>query len=79
MEAVGHRSDTTADAAAVYMASYSSLSGGERVARSIEMAQEAKQVTLAGIAHRNPEFTADEIHREWLRVLHGDSLAQLMS
>lgn len=72
-------SDTTVDAAAVYVASYSSLSGGERVERSMAMAEETKQITLAGIIHRNPGFSADEVHREWLRILHGDALANLVS
>lgn len=71
--------DTTREAAAVYHASFSCLTGGERVERSIEMAEEVKQVTLAGIAHRNPELSPAEIHREWLRMLHGESIAQLLA
>ena len=63
----------------MYLASYSSLSGGERVERSMEMAEETKQITLAGIAHRNPDFSADEVHREWLRILHGEAMATLIS
>lgn len=72
-------SDTTAEAAAVYVASYSCLSGGERVERAMEMAEDAKQVTLAGIAHRNPHFDADDLRRAWLRLLHGEALAALIS
>jgi len=71
--------DTSPEARAVYVASYESLSGAERVERSMVMAEEVKQVTLAGIAHRNPSFTEAEIHREWLRILHGESVAQLIS
>jgi len=71
--------DTTADADAVYVAAYSSLSGGRRVERAMEMAEEVKQITLAGIAHRNPAFTPDEVHHEWLRLLHGEALANLIS
>lgn len=79
MATQGCISDTTAEAAAVYVASYSSLTGGERVERSMEMAEEVKHLTLAGIAHRNPEFSADQVHREWLRILHGEVLASLIS
>jgi hypothetical protein len=68
--------DTTPEAAAVYMAAFKSLTGSERVERSVAMAEEVKQITLAGIAHRNPGFTEAEIHREWLRILHGDALAK---
>lgn len=70
--------DTTTEAAEVYAAAFRSLTGGERVERSIEMAEEVKQITLAGIAHRNPGFTPTEVHREWLRILHGESIAQLL-
>ncbi len=42
----------------------------------MEMAEEVKQVTLAGIIHRNPGFTPADVHREWLRILHGEAMAQ---
>jgi len=45
----------------------------------MQMAEEAKQITLAGIVHRNADFNADEVHREWLRILHGEALANLIS
>ena len=79
MASHGRTSDTTADAAVVYVAAYTSLTGAGRVERSVEMAEEVKQVTLAGIAHRNPDFSADQVHREWLRILHGEALASLIS
>lgn len=72
-------SDTTAEAAEVYVSAYTSLTGADRVERSMEMAEEVKQVTLAGIAHRNPDFSADQVHHEWLRILHGEALASLIS
>ncbi len=71
-------SDTTREAAVVYVGAFGSLTGSERVERSIEMAEEVKQVTLTGIAHRNPNFTPADIQREWLRILHGDSIARLL-
>ena len=72
-------SDTTAEAAEVYVGAFRSLTGCERVERSIEMAEEVKQITLAGIVHRNPDFTRTEVHREWLRILHGEPIAQLLT
>jgi len=68
-------SDTTAEAGRVYVAAYASLSGAERVMRAMEMAEEVKSITLAGITHRHPHFTPEQVHREWLRILHGDELA----
>lgn len=44
-----------------------------------EMAEEVKEITLAGIAHRNPDFNAEQVHVEWLRILHGEALASLNS
>lgn len=72
-------SDTTVEAAAVYTASYASLSGAERLERSMEMAEEVKQIALAGIAHRNPEYGVEQVHRAWLRLMHGEALASLIS
>lgn len=78
-------SATTADAAAVCQASdstlsgHSTLSGAGRVERAIEMAEEVQQIRLDGIAHRHPEFSAGETHREWLRILPGEAIAQLIS
>lgn len=37
--------------------------------------QRLKGVTLAGIAHRTPGFSEAEIHREWLAIVHGESVA----
>lgn len=79
MTSYGRRTDTTDAAAAIYVESYTSLTGDERVQRSIEMAEEVKQITLAGIAHRAPSLSAEEIHLEWLRILHGDNVAKLIS
>ena len=45
----------------------------------MEMAEQVKQVTLAGIAYRNPGYTEAEVHREWLRILHGESVTQRIS
>ncbi len=72
-------SDTTTDAAAVYRASFRSLTGAARVERSMRMADEVKQITLAGIEQRNPDFTRADVHREWLRILHGEPAAQLLT
>ena len=79
MASQGRVSDTTADAAAVYVTAYESLNGAQRIERSMEMAEEVKRVAIAGIAYRNPEFSAEQVHREWLRILHGEAIASLIS
>lgn len=73
-------SDETAEAAQlVYEACYLSLSGAARIERSMEMAEEVKQITLAGIAHRNPGANSREIHQEWLRILHGADMVDRLA
>ena len=52
------------------------MTGPQRLMCAMEMAEEVKHITLAGIAHRNPEMTEEAVHAEWLRILHGDDLAQ---
>lgn len=59
-----------------YVDVYRSLSGPERVARAADMAEEVKAITIQGIRDRNPGFTADEVHTEWLRILHGDDVVK---
>ncbi len=59
-----------------YVNAYQSLSGSERVARAMEMAEEVKAITMQGIHDRNPEFTEAEAHTEWLRILHGDEVVK---
>ena len=41
----------------------------------MEMAEEAKAVAMAGIRARRPGLTDAEVFVEWLRLLHGDVIA----
>ncbi len=70
--------DTTDEAARVYREAYESLTGSQRVERSIQMAEDVKEITLAGIRHRNPDFGPDQVHAEWLRILHGPAIEHLL-
>ena len=72
-------SDTQPEAAVVYAESFETISGADRVARSVEMAEEAKAIALAGIRSRHPEMSAAQVHVEWIRLLHGDSVAAAIS
>jgi len=54
------------------------MSGAERVACAVEMAEEAKAVAMAGIRARRPELTDAEVFVEWLRLLHGDAVVDVM-
>lgn len=65
-------SDTSAEAQHRYVATYSQLTGEERVKQACEMAELAKSVALDGIRYRNPELGEVEVAAEWIRQLHGD-------
>ena len=66
--------DTSAEAMAVYIAAFADADGEARVRRSVEMAEQAKVIALAGIRSRHPAFTEAEVARAWLEVLHGPAL-----
>ena len=68
-------SDTSGEAAEAYVAAFESLGGAARVARAVQMAEESKELALAGIRFRRPELSDVEVHAEWIRLLHGDVLA----
>ena len=64
--------DTTEEAQQVYVQAYQALTGSERVALAVEMAEQAKEIAVAGIRFRTPEISDREVTIEWLRLLHGD-------
>ena len=54
---------------------FAAMTGAERVAHAVEMAEEVKVVAVAGIRARHPEWSDTEVSVEWLRLLHGDEIA----
>lgn len=67
--------DTPAHVRRRLSAVFASMSGAERVAYAVEMAEEAKAVALAGIRSRHPDLDHAEVSAVWLRLLHGDEIA----
>lgn len=55
--------DTHPDALAVQRAIFARMTGGQRVARMIEMSEEMRQVTLAGLRAQFPQASEAEIVR----------------
>ena len=70
--------DTSFDARSAHLAVFEGLSGAERVAMSVEMAEEAKSLALAGIRFRNPDLLEREVHAEWLGSLYGADFAHVL-
>lgn len=51
------------------------LDGPTRLQMALRMSDDSRAVTLAGIRHRHPDWTDDEVHLELLRLLLGPELA----
>ena len=64
------------DAKAVQQAAFAAMTPGDRMLAAMEMADEVKEITLAGIRMRHPDFDDKAVHREWLTILHGPELTE---
>ncbi len=64
--------DTSERARRLQIEIYARMTGSEKVALAVEMAEQCKTTTLDGIRARNPALSEAEVHRAWLRLLHGD-------
>ena len=66
--------DTHAEAQAQQIAAYRRMGGERRLAIGIAMSDEVREITLAGIKARHPEYGAEEARQALLRLLLGDDL-----
>lgn len=67
--------DTSPDAWAVQRDILSRMTGPERVAMAAEMSESARALTAAGIRHRHPDWSEEQVHRALLTRLLGRRLA----
>jgi Rv0078B-related antitoxin len=67
--------DTSLDAQRVQRAIFRGMTGSERVAMAFEMSDAARSLTEAGIRHRHPDWTDQQVHDALLERLHGPELA----
>jgi len=68
--------DTTQAADRAQREVFARMTPSERVEASMQMADEAKQITLEGIRSRHPDFDDTAVHVEWLRILYGEELTK---
>jgi len=68
--------DTTAEARAFQLEILRSTNGSTRVAMALEMSDQARAISAAGIRHRHPDWTDGQVHEALLVLLLGDELAQ---
>lgn len=68
--------DTSPDAHAVQRAVFRAMTGEQRVLAAMAMADEAKEISIAGIRARQPDLDDASVRVEWLTLLHGDEFVK---
>ena len=64
--------DTSAEARAVQLAAYRSMTTEQRASSGVALSEEARQILLEGVRRRNPNFDAKRVQFEYLRMVYGD-------
>lgn len=67
--------DTTPAARQIQVQALRRQDGVTKLLMALEMSDDARNVMLAGIRHRHPDWDDAEVHRESLRLLLGRELA----
>jgi hypothetical protein len=66
--------DTTPDAEAVQLAVWRRMSPGQRIELGLQLSEDVRAVTLAGIRSRHPEYDDENAKYALFRLLYGDEL-----
>ena len=66
--------DTAAAAHAVQIASHRRMGGERRLAIGIALSDEVREITLAGIRARHPEYDEEQAQSALFRLLLGEDL-----
>ena len=67
--------DTSREAWQVHLEALRRLTGPERVAMAFEMSAAARDLTEAGIRHRHPDWSDEQVRDALLELLLGEQLA----
>lgn len=68
--------DTTADAHRVQSEVYAKMGGTARVAVAFQLTEMVRQLALAGIRHRHPDYSDEQVFQAWARLKLGDELVR---
>lgn len=68
--------DTTPEAHRVQGEAYRRMGGAARVALAFELGETVRQLTLAGIRHRHPDYTDEQVRLAYARLTLGDELVR---
>ena len=66
--------DTDPEAHDVQIELFRKLGGPGRVALLAEMSEQAREITRAGIRSRHPDYTEEQVHHAFARLILGDGL-----
>jgi hypothetical protein len=66
--------DTSPEATRAQIAVYRRMGAERRAAIALQMSEDARQISAAGIHSRHPEYGADEIRHALNRLILGDEL-----
>jgi hypothetical protein len=67
-------SDKDADGRKLWFGFLGTLSGSQRATMAAEMSEEANEICRSGIRARHPEYTTEQVHLAFLRIILGDSV-----
>lgn len=68
--------DTSPEAARRQNEIFRRMSGPQRVEMAFRMSEAARELTVAGIRHRHPDWTDEQVHHAFLEHLHGPDVAE---
>ena len=72
------QADTRAEARAVQLIAYRAMGPARRLAAAFEMSQEARQIAVAGMRARHPDWSDAAIEHAVVELMLGRRLAQLI-
>ena len=70
----GFSPDTSPEAARVQLAALRSMSGSRRAEIAMEMSDAVRQTARAGIRSRHPDYTEEQVHLAFLRLVLGEEI-----
>ena len=63
--------DTSPEAAAVQQEIVARMTPAQRLRLASEMSKSVRNLALAGLRHRHPDWNEDQLSRELLRIMYG--------
>lgn len=66
--------DTTPDAHRIQADIYRRMSGAERLSLAFQITATVRDLAMAGVRARHPDYSDDQVFRAWARLTLGDDL-----